>query len=163
VLVARGPDAVPALVDALRDPALDATQKSIVRDTLGDMGADARTAVPALVEGLSGADARTAAAICMKLGRIGLAAGPAVPDLLRLLRERGDDVVTPTRSSGDFVVPEMRLRTMIAATLAAIGPPAEAALPVLAEGALQTGDAEYRRACRRALRNVLGPEQGTPL
>lgn len=158
VLVERGGGAVPALVAALRDAALDATQKSIVRDALGDMGANARTAVPALVEGLAGSDSRTATGICMKLARIGPASGAAVPDLLRVLHERGDEVVTPTRSFGDIVVPETRLRTMIAATLGAIGPPAEAALPALADGASQTADAVHRRACRTAIRRILGSE-----
>lgn len=154
----RGPEAVPVLVSALRDPALDATQKEIVRSTLGYMGADARAAVPALVEGFANSDTRTTARICMTLGQIGPAADAAIPELMRLLRERRDEVVTPTMSFRSVVAPETRLRTMVAATLGSIGPPAEPALPTLAEGALQTSDAGYRRACRRAMRRILGPE-----
>jgi hypothetical protein len=161
-LVERGPLAIPTLVAALRDPNLDATQKSLVRLTLREMGPRAAPAVPALVEDLARADARTAVGICMDLNAIGPGAGAAVPDLLRLLRERGDEVVGPAVAVGDFVAPESHLRAFVAATLGAIGPRAEAALPALAEGASQTNDVNYRRACRTSMRRILGPEPTVP-
>lgn len=158
VLVDRGADAIPALVATLRDPALDATQRSLVRLTLREMGPRAAPAVAALIEELPRADPREAAGICMDLSGIGPGAVAAVPALLGLLRQRGDEVVGPAVAVGDFVASESRLRTFVAATLGAIGPGAEAALPALADGAAQTTDANYRRACRTALRRILGPE-----
>lgn len=157
-LVERGARTIPALVAALHDPTLDAIQKSLVRLALREMGPRAEPAVPALLEELPQADPRTAVGICMDLGAIGWGASAAVPDLVRLLRERGDEVVGPAVVAGDFVAPESHLRTFVAATLGAIGPRAEAALPVLSEGASQTADAAYRRACRGAMRRILGPE-----
>lgn len=158
VLVERGADAIPALLATLRDPALDATQRSLVRLTLREMGPRAAPAVAALTEELPRADPREAAGICMDLSGIGPSAVAAVPALLGLLRQRGDEVVGPAVAVGDFVASESRLRTFVAATLGAIGPGAEAALPALADGAAQTTDANYRRACRTALRRILGPE-----
>ncbi len=160
VLVARGPQSVPALADALRDPSLNARQRSLLRRTLGEIGPEASLAVPAMVEGLRAADPGTAVAICRELARIGPGAGAAVPELQRVLRERGKEITSPTMTFGDVVMPEARLRMRIAHTLGAIGPPAESALPSLTRGALQTQDLEYRRACRTAMRRILGPEPG---
>jgi hypothetical protein len=61
---------------------------------------------------------------------------------------------------GDTVVPPNRLRVIVAYTLGAIHEGAESALPVLAEGAVQTDDVAYRTACRRAMRDILGPPPG---
>lgn len=158
LLVERGPRAVPALVDALRDPELDATQRSLVRLALREMGPRAAPAVPTLVEDLSHADAREAVRILMDLNGIGAGADSAVPELLRLLQERGDEVVGAAVVVGDHVVPESHLRTFVAATLGAIGPRAEAALATLAESASQTSDPRYRQAARTAMRRILGPE-----
>src|SRR5687767_4675070 len=81
VLVERAPASVPSLAAALRDPALDVTQRRIVRGTIGEIGLHAGKAVPALVQELDTADGRTAADICLTLRRIGPAATPAVPRL----------------------------------------------------------------------------------
>jgi hypothetical protein len=156
ILVERGHVGVPALASALADPKLDATQRRIVRLTIGDIGGLAWSAVPALVAELSTADAQNAANICAVLARIGPSAAPAVPDLLRLLRSRGDEVCSRGATVGDLVVPPAKLRGTIAYTLGRIGPHADAALPALAEGASQTADPEFRRACRQAMRTILG-------
>lgn len=105
-LVERSPTTIPALVAALHDPTLDATQKSLVRLALREMGPRAAPAVPALLEELPRADPRTAVGICMDLNGIGWGAAAAVPDLIRLLRERGHEVVGPAVVAGDFVAPE---------------------------------------------------------
>jgi hypothetical protein len=157
-LVARGPASVAALTAALRDLSLDAEQRSLVRLALSEMGPRAAPAVPALLDELARADARTAADICRDLGGIGAGAVEAVPALLQVLRERGDEVARPSVSAGGSNVTELRLRTSVALALGGIGPRADAALLVLADGAAQSVDAEYGRACRTAIRAILGPE-----
>lgn len=157
-LVARGPGSVAALTAALRDPSLDADQRSLVRLALSEMGPRAAPAVPVLLDELARADARTAADICRDLGAIGDGAAEAVPVLLGVLRERGDEVARPSATVGGANVAELRLRTPVALELAGIGPRADAALPVLAVGAAQSDDAGYRRACRTAIRAIVGPE-----
>jgi HEAT repeat protein len=158
VLVERGSRPVPVLVAALRDPALDATQKGIVRQALGDIGPRAAAAVPSLVEDLPALPPIQVALRCNVLSRIGTGAGEAVPALIRLIRERGHEVVTAGIVHGDFVHPPNRIRVTAAYCLGAIGPRADAALPLLADGAAQVDDVEYRRACRGAIRRILGPE-----
>jgi hypothetical protein len=157
ILVERKAAAVPALVAALKDPSLDDLQKSLVRGAVADLGLYGRDAVPALVEELKTSDTRKAWQVCFAMNRIGPAAQAAVPDLVALLEERGDEVVTPGFTVGDIVVAPNRLRTIVAYTLGSIRGHAEPALPVLAKGALQTEDVEYRRACRQAMRDILGP------
>ncbi len=76
---------------------------------------------------------------------------------MQLLRERGDEVASQGFAMGEVVSPPSRLRTSLVFTLGVIGPPAEPALPLLAEGAVQTEDVAYRRVCRAAMRNILGP------
>ncbi len=154
-LVDRGQCSVPALLAALKDPNLDRTQKWIVRHAIEKLGQDARLAVPVLVSELDGADPKTAARILRVLSHIGRPAASSVPDLLRLHAERGNEVVTPTIAVADVVMPESHLRDNVVMTLASIGYGADAALPVLAEGAVQTDDVVYRTICRNAMRRIL--------
>jgi hypothetical protein len=78
--------------------------------------------------------------------------------VLTTLRRTGSPLLR--YRTGDIVVQPNRLRVIVAGTLGSIRGGAESALPVLAAGAVQTDNVAYRQACRRAMRDILGPQSG---
>ncbi len=149
-LVERGPAAVPELVAALRDPELSDGTRIFVMGTLGEMGEDARAAVPAVVEFIeraprsrrSGANRPIARRIfgLWTLKRMGPAAAAAVPFLIRTLDG------------------EIDTAQYAAQTLGAIGPAASDAVPALARG-LRHENPDVANACREALRAILALDE----
>jgi len=129
-------------VAALRDPDLTDGTRIFVMGTLGEMGEDARPAVPAIIDfierepttGPSDEYWETARRVfgLWTLRRLGPAAADAVPFLIRTL-------------DGSAYAAQV---------LGAIGPAASDAVPALARG-LQHENPGFRNACREALRAIL--------
>ena len=81
-----GKKAVPGLVKKLQSP--DLYDREYAAALLGELGAEAAEAVPALVEKLNKDPRNTVRySVAAALGKIGPAAKPAVPDLIRALQE----------------------------------------------------------------------------
>jgi HEAT repeat protein len=164
-------EAVPVLVELLRDRRDDWTGAEVrwrAASLLGEVGPEARTAVPALIEALQDGDphVRTVAATSLAavapgdpetvtaftgllhgpdrlvavraLARCGAAAAPAVPDVIGLLQDA-----------------EPNVRWNAARTLGLIGPPARAAVPALV-ATLKDHEAFVREHAAEALGD-LGP------
>jgi HEAT repeat protein len=100
------------------------------------LGAEARTAVPALIEALAGNETLVRAQAALALGRIGPDAGAAVPALAELLRD-----------------PEWTVRRQVALALGRIGPQARLAIPAL-EKLGDDPDHLVRQAAEEALQNI---------
>ncbi len=80
----KAKDAVPALIDELKDPGADYRRE--VEFTLATIGPDAKGAVPALVKEMQeDSDPRVRHTACFALGKIGPAASDAVPALRKNL------------------------------------------------------------------------------
>ena len=122
------------LVAAL--PNADAYVSAFAAWSLGNLGGDAKEAVPDLVRAL--AREETNAVVAGALARVGPAAAEAVPALVEALRSENAD-----------------RRWRAARTLGRIGPPAAAAVPALT-GALVDPQATVRQHAARAL-GRLGP------
>jgi HEAT repeat protein len=84
-------------------------------EALGNMGADAAPAVPALIATLPDETPSVRSGVAFALGHIGPAAADAVPALVELLQDENREV-----------------RSMASVALGRIGPPAGAARPALA-------------------------------
>jgi HEAT repeat protein len=123
------PEDIPRLVAALDSP--DGYVAAFAAWSLGNLRAQARDAVPALVRVLDRDD--TAVVAAGALARIGPAAGDAVPSLVAALGS-----------------PNSGRRWRAARTLGRIGPVAEAAVPALA-AALGDPDAWVRANAAKAL------------
>ncbi|MFN8092405.1 MAG: HEAT repeat domain-containing protein [Vicinamibacteria bacterium] len=126
---------VPRLVAALDSP--DDYVAAFAAWSLGNLGAPAREAVPALARALS--RARTDAVVAGALARIGPAAEGAVPTLVAALR--GEDA-------------DRRWRA--ARTLGRIGPAAASAVGPLADALGDSGNPALRLHAARALGRI-GP------
>jgi hypothetical protein len=83
-----GEKAVPALVEALKDP--DPMVRVRACKALGYMGPSGREAVPNLTAALADSVDAVREQAARALGQIGEASAPAVPELLRLMREKRD-------------------------------------------------------------------------
>jgi HEAT repeat protein len=81
-----GPEAIPALVQALRDA--DPQVRSQAALALARMGPDASPAVPALMEALSDRDENVRRCAARALGQVGPSARAAIPALITALRQR---------------------------------------------------------------------------
>jgi lysophospholipase L1-like esterase len=125
--VGTKPDDVPRLVAALGSP--DSYVVAFAAWSLGNLGASARAAVPALVQALARED--TNAVVAAALARIGPAAAGAVGVLVEALRSDNAD-----------------RRWRAARTLGRIGPPAEAAVPLLATALADPNNAVRQHAAR---------------
>ncbi|MEO8139074.1 MAG: HEAT repeat domain-containing protein [Gemmatimonadota bacterium] len=66
---------------------------------IGGMGADAKPAVPALIEALKDPEATVRYPVCVALREIGPAAKDAVPALTETLDDRNDDVAAMARKA----------------------------------------------------------------
>lgn len=124
---------VPRLVAALTSP--DDYVSAFAAWSLGNLGAAAKDAVPALAGAL--ARERTNAVVAGALARIGPAAEGAVPTLVEALR--GDDAGRRWRA---------------ARTLGRIGPAAAAAVGPLTDALGDTGNGELRLHAARALGRI---------
>jgi HEAT repeat protein len=132
-----GQPAIPELVRALGDKEKD-TRQVLAARTLGQMGANAASAVPALVETLTSEYAHVRQAVAEALCEIGSAAEPAVPALCSILADR----LPTVRRSG-------------AKALARVGRGAELAMPALIQ-LLADREDEVREAAIEALAHI-GP------
>ena len=143
-LAAVGADAgatVRAIRPLLRDDARSGVQLTALY-ALGELGADAKPAVPAIIALLGGDDARVRLEAVETLGEIGPEAAGAVPQLVAALRDE-DGLMTVeaaqalSRIGSAAVGPLTELladenyRVLAATILADVGPDAVEALPVL--------------------------------
>lgn len=131
-LSAIGKNAIPPLIEHLRDNNWLVKQRTL--DAFLLMGPKAEEAVPALVETFKDSDKRIQWDTLNVLGFIGTKAGKAVPALIDFLKDTENkwrlelEEKTPVPVSG--VTNRWLLMTTID-TLEKIGPPAEAAIPIL--------------------------------
>jgi HEAT repeat protein len=102
----RDARAVPALIGALGDPSL----KRIAAEALGDIGPDAREAVPALAAVLSDENESVRQAACDALGKIGPDAREAMPALVEAFARKRLTKACPRFSEID---PEGKIATPI--------------------------------------------------
>jgi serine/threonine-protein kinase len=163
------PPVVQGLVQSLA--AADAGTRWRAAEALGNLGAEARPAVPALTGVLRdrSPDVRWRAAEA--LGKIGADAASSVPSVAALLDDT-DDLVRGEAAkalgrfgsaagtavpalSGALRHPEVAFRREVAKALAKIGPAAQGAVPALTV-ALSDKDKFVRMECARALGNI-GP------
>ncbi len=132
----RRPEAVPVLVAILKDPANSDFVRTRAAEALGQIGP---SAVPALGEALTHADAGVRWRAVRALREIGPDAQAASPALAELLKD-----------------PESFVRKLAAEALGKIGPQAGAAVPALVE-ALRDQDALVRQHVAEALGKI-GPD-----
>src|SRR5262245_24829575 len=131
-------DAEPNLCQLQRDLRSDDTLARLqAAERLGQLGP---RALPSLIECLGDDDRRTRDLACLSLSRIGPAAAPAVPALIRWLEQETDS----------------RLRNSIIATLCCIGPGAVQAVSVLERG-LEEPNAAVRELSCDTLGAIGGP------
>jgi len=126
-------DAVPALIQAIRNEEEDSDLRQAASAALGAIGPEA---VPALIQALADEDEHVRRAAASALRDIGPEAVDAVPALIQALQDEHEDV-----------------RQAAASALGKIGPQAVPALI----GALGDGDANVRQGASLAL-GLIGPE-----
>jgi HEAT repeat protein len=171
-LAKMGKVAVPVLIEALKDK--DNNLKSIVANALGQIGPDAKDAIPELAEGLKNqTEPYAISALTLALGKIGSASVPALRELLK-----GNNVTIQGEAAGALkligpdaadAVPELidvvkkrKDATDIAGlqaidALGKIGPKAKDAVPELTEALKdKTAHSPFRLRAAMALGN-LGP------
>jgi serine/threonine-protein kinase len=135
-----GPPAhVRALIDSLDGGNTEAAWRAA--ESLGNLGGEARPAVPALIAALGHRSEVVRWRSAEALGRIGPGAKAAVPALTEALSDR-----------------DALVRTEAAKALGQLGPAASGAVPALAES-LRQSDVYFRREVARALARI-GPETG---
>lgn len=88
-----GLPAMPALIDALRDPSADVRDRAA--QALARIGPPARQAVPSLIDALNDPDWRVRRSAARALGQIGPAAEEAVPALIEVIRDPAYDRGAP--------------------------------------------------------------------
>ena len=135
----RGPEA--QRVDQLASRRRTSSSGYVPRISLGDMGADARRAVPDLIESLSEADSFIRSAAAYSLGQIGPDAAGAIPAMVKAFK----------RSSGFD-------KGIIGPAIARIGPAAKVAIPAL-EKALDDPETWNRIEVAAALWHVAHAER----
>ncbi len=93
VLAQMGEVAVPALIEALRDP--DTMVRVQAARSLARMGPTGSDAVPALIEALHDPDDLVREHAARALGQMGPAASEAIPHLIELLKQPSPDAAGP--------------------------------------------------------------------
>lgn len=88
-----GPAAIPALIDALKDP--NAEVRDRAAQALARMGPPARQAVPQLIAALQDPDWKVRRSAARALGQIGPDAEKAVPALIEIIRDPASDKNNP--------------------------------------------------------------------
>jgi HEAT repeat protein len=129
--IGPGPEAVPSLIDSMRDDDL----RAFAIRTLGNMKPAAVAAVPALVQALEETEGGTRDDVIVALMNMGPAAEPAIAGLAELLM--ADQPLTRQRA---------------AMALGKIGPAAVEAVPLLLDGARH--DRQVRNAAIQALDDI---------
>ncbi len=124
------------LIEALHSP--DPAVRRDAADALGDIGGEAKEAIPALIAALKDQDVGVSLSAAGALKRIGEEAREAVPALIAALKGRDVDV-----------------RSYAATVLGSIGGKAKEAVPVLI-AALKDQDVVVRSSAARALGNIGG-------
>jgi HEAT repeat protein len=132
---ANGAAALPALLEAMKDP--DSTVRWEAGRAVGKIGAAAKSAVPALVEQMKDEVSLVREHAAEALGDIGPEAKDGVPALIAILKD-----------------PVARVRRDAARSLGQIGPAAKPALEA-ARGLLKDEDMEVRAAAEKTVR-ILG-------
>jgi HEAT repeat protein len=130
---------------ALTNP--DAKVRRKAAYALGQIGLEAREAVPALTKALADRYLEVAWYAADALGRIGPGAAPATEALVRVIEETPGDAV---------------LRRTATIALGRIGPDAKSALPILAK-LVKSDDAETRVAAAVALGQIARDASSLPL
>jgi HEAT repeat protein len=166
ILENSGPDAFPALIEALKSP--DSILRSAAARGLGKWDVLASAAVPALVAALGDPDENVRLASAEALARIG--PGPeAVPALARALQAslmcraagralaRVGPPAVPALGKA-LAAPAPQARREAARALGEIGPEAADALPALRQASLGP-DELAAFAAREAMRRILGKEK----
>ncbi|MEK7232287.1 MAG: HEAT repeat domain-containing protein [Elusimicrobiota bacterium] len=115
ILSKIGSPALPALLEALKDP--NASVRRCAAESLGGISPATKTAVQALAVALKDDDPNIRTAASMALGKIGPTAKDAVPPLVAALKDQNREV-----------------RVAAVSALGDIGPEAAAAVPFLVEG-----------------------------
>jgi HEAT repeat protein len=165
----RRRDAIKELTRILRN---DGAQAGLAASELGDLGADAAEAVPALIDVLSGPDTPVRYAAVRALGKIGPQARGAVPALARRLMDRDQPLKFREEAAlslgliGEAGVPELLkalkdvnapptkdVRPIVVISLGRAGEAARPAAPALAE-ALQDKDPKVRRWAAHAYTRI---------
>ncbi len=170
-MAAVGPDAIPSIIDLLRDrhegirlsslEALkvfcgqDSVIKAVVPELFRDLhDSDMKPAIPELIRALRdpSADVREGAAAI--LGQLGLAASQAVDNLIDGLRDSGatrDGPLLMVRGTNECLYGTVR--AACAQALGKIGPPAKRAIPTLT-GLLHDANVDARIKAIVALRRL---------
>src|SRR5581483_6173155 len=168
-----GAAAVPVLIELVQLPSgtdwADVEVRCQAADLLGRLGAEARAAVPALMDALAGPDAHVRAVVAAALTTIGGLPAESIPRWIDLLES--DARLHATRALSQFgaqaksaVIPLQNLlkdkdpdvRWNAARTLGKIGPEAKDAVPALI-ATLQDGEAKVREHAAESLGQI-GPE-----
>jgi HEAT repeat protein len=161
---------VPPLIESLRkDP--DERVRRAAAASLGEVGAPATEAIPALMEALNGNDLESRRYACSSLGSLGRAAADAVPALISALNDPDRDlqyrVLVSLAKIGTQAAPAVQIlidkfhnfddvgRQQAAAALGQIGPAAASAIPILVD-MLDDADVGNRTAADDALVRI-GP------
>ncbi len=131
-----GPEAVPALVEALDDER--ASVRYFATWTLGNIGAEARPAAPAMVGNLRDSDKNVRRITAWALGQVGTKSPQAAAGMAGLLAD-----------------PDIQVRLAAAMGLEGLGPDAAGAVPALIK-ALKDKDSDVRKRAVRAL-GAVGP------
>jgi HEAT repeat protein len=159
------PPAVQSLLRAMQDP----RSRWMAVVALGEMGATARDAVPALMEALEDDDSAVRWDAAKALGKLGPAAARAVPALVAVLHEQSDAIVrqyavaalgsmgAAARSAvpaliGSFKDQSSRLDEQASEALVSIGAPA---VPALVE-AMKDDDPHVRLKAATTLTRIAG-------
>jgi HEAT repeat protein len=172
----KAKDAVPALIDELKDPSPEYRHE--VEFALGAIGPDAKAAVPALIKEMQDEDPRVRRTACYALGKIGPAASEAIPTLQKNLTS--DDKLLKLASIwallrievGDQPIQKMAIEPLTKAleesdrdlvkieaarALGDIGPMAKEAVPALEKQVKESESPEVRTAASEALKKIKQP------
>ncbi|MBW4632895.1 MAG: HEAT repeat domain-containing protein [Iphinoe sp. HA4291-MV1] len=171
-LVSIGSPAVPALIEALKNP--DCNIRWRAAWVLGDMASEANAAVGALAEALQDEDAQVRMYAVLALGEIGASAKPAVPSLMTALQDREEYVriyaaLALKRLGGEakVAVPSLvhalkdknpRVRKNAALALGAMGSEATSAVADIIP-LLNDGEYYVRYAAVKGLAGIIGSYQ----
>jgi HEAT repeat protein len=161
--IQRHPKAIPALESMLRDR--EGSTACLAATAIGELGADALPAVPALAAALAHPDADTRRAAAFSLGRIGPAAIPAIRSVLAAADSSTKcQAVEALGSIGPSAVaalieafgdPSPPVRRSAARAVGRLGPAARQAEPALVK-AVSDHVPEVRSAAAEALKQIRG-------
>jgi PAS domain S-box-containing protein len=151
----------------------DSNVRRQAAEALGNIGPEAKAAVPALIESLKDGEEGVREAAAKSLGKIGPEAKAAVQALIEMLKDEDKYVLGAATEAlgyigieakaavptliGALKDPDIDFRRLAARTLGKIGPEAKAAVPALVE-ALKDNDGNVRWFTAEALKKINTPE-----